>query len=186
MKYLPLIGIGLGIWGLITADWIKAGIGALLFFGGFFVDLKKKDGALNDDEVFNSYRVLSELIRMIRATIEDSKANQDKSKLAQGLFFLGMIDAASQSASLDDSQFISLFKAVFADIDFEFDSEYQAKMMMFHQSMATSHPAFPAIMKGGEVFAKFSQGVATAPLAGGMFITELAEAPDFPDSIYAL
>ncbi len=183
MKYIPLVGIGLAVWGLITADWVKVGIGVLLFLGGFVVDLRKKNVAVMDDKVFPSYKILVELIRMIRAGVEDSDIEREKLKLSQGLFFLGMIDAASQAASLDDSQFIGLFKAVFSDFDYDFDSEYQTNLIMFHQSLDTSHPAFPAIMKGGEVFAKFSQGITTAPLAGAMFITELAENSEFPSSV---
>ena len=42
MKYVPIVGIGLAIWGLVTFDWFKVGFGVVLFFGTFLFDLFKK------------------------------------------------------------------------------------------------------------------------------------------------
>lgn len=176
MKYVPLVGISLAIWGLVTLDWFKVGFGVVLYLGAFLFDLSKKKGVMKDDKVFPIYRTVSELVRIIRKSIEGTEVekNREKAKLAQGLFFLGMLDAASQAASLEDQQFLDLFKAVFADLDYDFDQSYQTKLLLFHQSLNTKHGAFPAIMKGGELFAKFANGNAMAPIAGGMLIEELA------------
>ena len=185
MKYVPLVGIGMAIWGLITLDWFKFGFGVVLFFGAFLFDFSKKKGAMKDDKVFPIYRTVSELTRIIRKSIEGTEAEKspEKAKLAQGLFFLGMLDAASQAASLDDRQFLDLFKATFADLDYDFDQSYQTKLLLFHQSQNTKHGAFPAIMKGGELFTKFANGNTMAPIAGGMSIEELVQNPSFPASV---
>ncbi len=60
------------------------------------------------------------------------------------------------------------------------------KILLFHQSLDTEHGAFPAIMKGGELFTKFANGNTMAPLAGGMLIEELIEDQSFPASVEAL
>ena len=57
---------------------------------------------------------------------------------------------------------------------------------MFHQSLATEHGAFPAVMKGGELFTNFASGNSMAPVAGGMLIEELIEDADFPSSVEEL
>lgn len=185
MKYIPIVGICLTVWGLLTLDWFKVGFGVLLFLGAFLVDLFKKKGAMTDDKVFALYRSVSQLIQIIRKSLEasDIDTNNPKSKLAQGLFFLGMLDAASQVSDMNDGQFLKLFKAVFTDLDYEFDEDYQSKLLLFHQSLTTEHGAFPAIMKGGELFTKFAGGNTTAPIAGGMLIEELLEDPAFPSSV---
>jgi len=188
MKYLPIVGIGLVIWGVITLDWFKAGFGALLFIVAFLIDLSKKKGVMKDDRTFSSYKLVSELIRIIRHFVESSEIdpNNPKAKLAQGLFYLGMLDAASQCANLSDKQFLDLFNAVFTDLDYEFDEEFKSKILLFHQSLNTEHGAFPAIMKGGDLFVKFINGNTMAPIAGGMLIKELVEDPNFPSSLEAL
>ena len=131
MKYIPIVGIGLVIWGLVTLDWYKVGFGVLLFFLGFIIDLFKKKGAMSDDKVFAGYKALSQLILIIRKSLDSSETDIDtpKAKLVKGLFFLGMVDAVSQSSDMDDSQFLDLFKSVFADLDYEYDEEYQSKLI---------------------------------------------------------
>jgi len=96
---------------------------------------------------------------------------------------MGMLDAASQAATLSDQQFLDLFKAIFTDLDYDFDQSYQSSLLLFHQSLNTEHAAFPAIMKGGELFIKFANGNTMAPMLGGTLIEELVENPDFPDSV---
>lgn len=188
MKYIPLVGAGLAIWGLVTLDWFKVGFGAFLFFCAFLIDLFKKKGALKDDKVFSAYHTVSELIRTIRKSIEESEVymNNPKAKLVQGLFFMGMLDAASQSANMSDKQFLDLFKAVFTDLDYEFEDDYRYRILLFHQSLNTGHGAFPAIIKGREFFAKFINGNTMAPIEVGMLIEELIEDPSFPASLEAL
>ncbi|MCP4669170.1 MAG: hypothetical protein GY849_22775 [Deltaproteobacteria bacterium] len=187
--YIPLVGVGLAIWGLVTFDWFKVGFGAVLFFGtfliGYLIDLFKKKGTLKDDKVFSAYRTVSELIRIIRKSIKESGVdmNSPKAKLAQGLFFVGMLDAISQTTNMSDKQFLELFKAVFTDLDYEFEDDYRARILLFHQSLNTEHGAFPAIMKGGELFTKFINGNTMAPIAGGVLIEELIEDPSFPASV---
>jgi hypothetical protein len=188
MKYLPLVGIGLAIWGLVTFDWFKVGFGVLLFIIAFLIDLSKKKGVMKDDRSFASYKTVSDLIRIIRQAVESSdiEPNNPKAKLAQGLFFLGMIDAASQAADLSDEQFLELFNAVFTDLNYDFDEEFKEKILLFHQSLDTEHGAFSALMKGGDLFVKFINGNTMAPIAGGMLIEELVEDPKFPASVAAL
>jgi hypothetical protein len=187
VKYIPIVGLGLAIIGLITLDWFKVGFGVLLFVGGFIFDLFKKKGVMNDDKIFASYKIVSQLIRIIKSfETAEVGTNRPKAKLAQGLFYLGMVDAASQSANMDDSQFFNLFKAVFTDLDYDFDERYQSKLLIFHQSLASGHAAFPAIMKGGELFINFASGSSTAPLAGNILIKKLIEDADFPSSVEEL
>jgi len=143
---------------------------------------------MKDDKVFSAYRTVSELIRIIRKSIEDSDIdlNSPKAKLAQGLFFMGMLDGASQSAGMDDEQFLSLFKTIFSDLDYDFDENYSSKILMFHQGLDTEHAAFPAVMKGGELITKFINGNTTAVLAGRMLLEEIISNDNFPESVNAL
>tara|TARA_B110001469_G_scaffold86388_1_gene81811 strand:- start:6603 stop:7169 length:567 start_codon:yes stop_codon:yes gene_type:complete len=188
MKYLTIVGIGLVIWGVVTLDWFKAGFGALLFVIAFLIDLTKKKRVMSNDRSFSSYKTVSELIRFVRESIESYDIDPDnpKAKLAQGLFFLGIVDAASQASNLNDEQFLDLFNAVFTDLDYDFDEEFKEKIILFHQCLDTQHGAFPALMKGGDLFVKFINGNTMAPIAGGMLIEELVEDPKFPTSVAAL
>ena len=188
MNYVPIVGIGLAIWGLITLDWFKVGFGVILFFSTFLFDLFKKKGVMKDDKVFSAYYTVSELIRIVRKSMEESEIDMKnpKTKLAQGLFFMGMIDAASQAANMSDERFLELYKAIFTDLDYEFDDNYRSKILLFHQNLDTEHSAFTAIMKGGELFTKFANGNTMAPLTGGMLIEELVEDQSFPVSVEAL
>lgn len=185
MKYVPLIGLGLAIWGLVTLDWFKVGFGAIIFFGGFLTHLYKQKGTLKDDKVFSNYRIVSELIRVIRQSIEgmDFDISDPKAKLASGLFLLGVVDAASQASNMTDDQFLNLYKAVFVDLDHEYDKSFSSRILLFHQSLDINHPAFSAIMKGGELFTKFTNGNAMAPVASGVLIEEFIDDPNFPASV---
>ena len=188
MKYFPIVGIGLVIWGIVTLDLFMAGFGALLFIVAYLIDLYRKRDVLKDDRSFSSYKAVSDLIRIVRRAVESSDIdpNNPKAKLAQGLFYLGILDAASQAAKLSDEQFLDLFNAIYADLDYEFDEEFRLKILLFHQSLNTEHGAFPAIMKGGDLFVKFVNGNTMAPIAGGMLIEEIVENPDFPESLESL
>jgi hypothetical protein len=185
MKYISLVGIGLAIIGILTLDWLKVGVGVGLSVIGFLIDLFKKRGVMKDDEVFTAYKAVSTLIRLIKQSVEASKLdlNSPKTKLAQSLFYLGILDAASQATSMSDSQFLDLFNAAFTDLDYHFDKAFQTKLMAFHQSLRTEHKAFPAIMKGGELFTQFANGNTTAPMAGGILIEEIIANPQFPESV---
>jgi len=185
MRYLGIVGIGLVLWGLFTFDWLLAGVGALFLLVSFIRDVFKKRGSMTDDKVFAIYKVLHQLIRIIRTGVEESDTalRNPKLKLAQGLFFLGMIDAASQASDMSDGQFLDLFKAVFTDFDYDFDENFQSKLLLFHQELATEHVAFPAIMKGGDLYTKFAQGNTATPLVGASLIKELVEDSSFPNSI---
>jgi hypothetical protein len=147
--------------------------------------LFKKKGALADDKVFDTYKALHPLIRMIRTGLEetDADASTPKVKLAEGLFYLGMVDAAGQSADMDDAQFLSLFKATFADIDYDFDDSYQDKLMMYHQSIRTDESAYRAIMEGGQQFVKLVGGNHTSLLTVVPLIHKLAEDSNFPSTV---
>ncbi len=185
MKYIPLIGIGLAIWGAITLDWFKVGFGVVLFFGAFLIDLFKKRDVIANDDSFALYRTVSELIKIIRASVESSNLDKNNPKviLAQGLFFMGLLDAASQAADLNDKQFMDLYKAIFTDLDYEFDENYRTKIILFHQSLNVNHNAFPAIIKGGDLYTKFASGNTMAPLAASMLIEELVTDDNFPASV---
>jgi len=45
MHYITITGILLAVWGLITLDWLKVGIGMILFLTAFLFDIikNKKD-----------------------------------------------------------------------------------------------------------------------------------------------
>jgi len=188
MKYISIVGIGLIIWGAITANWFNVGFGALLFAVGFLIDMFKKRGALKDDKVFQFYRAVSELIRSIRELLEDSKNDlrSPKGKLIQGLYFMGMIDAASQASDMSDQQFLDLFKAVFADLDYEFEKDYQDEILLFHQRANLQHCAYSAITQGATLFNSFIYGSKLAPPNGKIDINRLFEDPNFPASVEAL
>jgi hypothetical protein len=188
LKYIPLIGLGMAVLGLIQSDWLVAGFGVILFFGGFAVDLLKKRGALKDGKVFAGYKALVEYIRMIRSSLEGAGAemNGAKGMLAQGLFFTGMIDALSQAGDLSDEQFLNLFTAVFTDFDYDFDSEYQSKLLLFHQSLAVNSKASAAITRGGELLNRVSAGNSGALFSADIIIEDFVTDPNFPSSLEEL
>lgn len=182
LMYIPLVGIGLAVWGLIVGDWFKISVGALLFFGAFAMDVFRKRAVMKDDQLFAVYRPLTDLIRIVHKSIEAAAfdAESPKGKLAQGLFFMGMVDAASQAAKLSDRQFLELFTAVFHDLDL--GDTIKSRVLLFHQSLKTTHPAYAAIMKGGEVYTKFVNGNSGIPLVVGSVLEEIVNKPDFPAS----
>lgn len=187
MKYAPLIGLGLAGWGLVTLDWFKIGIGAVLFFGAFFFDTYKKRSVVKNNKLFTVYRPLTELIRIVRKAIDsrsDFDAQSPKATLAQSLFFLGMLDAASQASNMNDKEFLQLFSAIFQDLNFEDD--IKSRVLLFHQSLQTDHNAFAAIMKGGDLYTKFINGNTMAPVTAGMLVEEIVRDPRFPASVKEL
>jgi len=186
VKYIPIAGLLLAIWGLFTLDWVKVGIGLLMFLGAFAIDTFKKRGVLKDDKLFAAHHALTELIRIVRQSfdITDVDTSSPKADLAQGLFYLGMVDAASQSTGMTDEQFLSLYQATFHDLGF--GKELSTRVLLFHQSLQTSHPAFPAVMRGGELYMQFVNGNRTIPLAAGTLIAEFVRNPQFPASAESL
>ena len=185
MRYLGLVGGGLALLGLFNLDWLVVGVGVFLVLISFLSDVFRKRGALTDDKVWSVYTVVNDLIRLIKTGVEasDTTLDNQKAKLAEGLFFLGFVDAASQAYNLTDKQFLELFDAVFTDLEYDFDEDFQSKLLLFHQSLATEHAAFPAIMQGGGLFNKFAQGNTGAPLVAPRLIAALAEDSSFPNSI---
>lgn len=188
MKFIPIIGVGLAIWGIVTGNWFKISLGVVLFLGGFLLDLIKKKGAMKDKKVFAVYEIVSKLIRIIRNAVESSNTelNNPKAQLAQGLFFLGVIDAASQAARLNDTQFIDLFTATFTDLEEVYTHDYRTRLLSFHQKGDTNQSGFKAIMRGGELYIKFLKGDTLAPLSGDVLINELILDKSFPVSVDAL
>src|SRR3546814_4572384 len=71
---------------------------------------------------------------------------------------------------MTDEQFLSLFQATFHDLGF--GKDLSTRVLLFHQSLQTSHPAFPAVMRGGEIYMQFVNGNRTIPLAAGTLIAE--------------
>jgi hypothetical protein len=41
MKFIPIAGLLLAIWGLVTWDWLKIVVGLLMFLGGFALDVTR-------------------------------------------------------------------------------------------------------------------------------------------------
>src|SRR3546814_8406021 len=138
VKYIPIAGLLLAAWGLITLDWVKIGLGLLIFLGAFAIDTYKKRAVLKDDKLFAAHHALTELIRIVRQyfDITDVDTSSPKANLAQGLFYLGMVDAASQSTVMTDEQFLSLFQATFHDL--AFGKDLSTRVLLFHQSLQTS------------------------------------------------
>lgn len=91
---------------------------------------------------------------------------------------MGMIDAASQGAGLEDKQFLDLFSAIFQDLDYA--EPLRSRVLLFHQSLQLEHPGYKAILKGGEVYTKFYNGNRTIVLAAGTLIQELINDLNFP------
>ena len=81
---------------------------------------------------------------------------------------------------------LSLVKIVFADLEYDFEKAYISKILLFHQTINTEHPAFQAIMEGGGMFTKFINGNTTIPLTAIMTIERLIEDPRFPPFVEAL
>jgi hypothetical protein len=183
MRFIPLAGLGVAIWGLFSLDWFKVGFGLLLFFGGFLVDVYRKRSILAKGDLFSVYKPLHELLQVARKMIETSDRNTSdpKTQLAVALFYMGMIDAASQSARLSDKDFLDLWSNLFKDLDIE--EPLRSKTLLFHQSLQTKSPAYEAIMKGGEVYTKFARGNEMAVLASGGLIDGFVENPAFPASV---
>lgn len=134
--YIPIFGVGYAIWGLFTLDWFKVAIGIVLYIGSFLHDYLKKRSALKDDKVFAGYRNLTELIRGIRKAINslDSDFNNPKGVLIQALFFMGMINAASQALNMNDKQFIDLYNSIFIDLDDIINESLKLEILSFHQN----------------------------------------------------
>src|SRR3546814_3577334 len=106
VKYIPIASLLRAAWGLITRDWVKIGLGLLIFLGAFAIDTYKKRAVLKDDKLFAAHHALTELIRIVRQSfdITDVDTSSPKADLAQGLFYLGMVDAASQSTGMTDER----------------------------------------------------------------------------------
>jgi len=186
VKYIPIVGAALAIWGLLSGDWFKAGFGVVLFFGAFLVDTFKKRAVLRDGSLFSIYRPLNDLIRVLRRSLEGAEfdAESPKGQLAQALFYIGMVDAASQHTGMSDRQFLELFSAIFQDQDF--GDPLKSRVLLFHQSLKLDHPAYAAIKKGGEVYVSFLSGNRTPPILAGSLLRDIVNKPDFPSSVEAL
>lgn len=180
MRYIPLVGIGLAIWGLVTLNWFRLSVGVLLFLGSFAWDLYKKRAVVQSGSLFAVYKPLHQLILLTKKAIEagNLKPEHPKTRLACALFFMGMIDAASQGAGLEDKQFLDLFNAVFQDLDYT--EPLRSRILLFHQSVQLERPGYTAIMKGGEVYTKFYNGNRPIVLAAGSLIEEFVNDPNFP------
>ncbi len=147
---------------------------------------------LKDDELFaaqhslTGLHSLTRLIRIVRQSFDvtDVDTSSPKAELAQGLFYLGMIDAASQFMEMTDEQFLNLFEVIFHDLGF--GKDISSRVLLFHQSLQTSHPAFPAVMRGGDVYLEFVNGNETIPLTAGTLIADYVRDPLFPTSAETL
>ena len=157
-----------------------------MFLGSFAWDLYKKRAVVQSGGLFSAYKPLHQLILLTRKAIEAGSLQPDhpKSRLACALFFMGMIDAASQGAGLEDKQFLDLFSAIFQDLDYA--EPLRSRVLHFHQSLQFEHPGYKAILKGGEVYTKFYNGNRTIVLSTGTLIQEFISDPNFPATEAAL
>jgi len=183
MKFIPLAGLLLAVWGLLTLDWIKVVFGLLMFLCAFAVDLFKKRKVIWSDKVFPVHKALTDSVRIVRQAFDhaSSDTTSPKAKLALGLFVTGMIDVISRSADLDDSEFLELHKSSIDDLGF--GSDFSRKILAFHQSAQVKHRAFAAIRQGAEFFTKAIDGNPAALLVCGSTIEEFVKDPAFPKSI---
>lgn len=186
MNYIPLLAIGLAIWGLISLDWFKVGFAVVIFLVAFLYDLSKKKAIMKDDKVFSSYKTVTDLIQLIKQFLDGLNVNRTspKAKIVQGLYFMGMVDAASQGFKLDNKQFLDLHKSIFHDL--AFGDDITSNILIYHQKGNRNDKAYQAIMKGGDTFTKFMQGNTMAPLAAGPFIKEYIDDSEFPSSLTEL
>lgn len=144
---------------------------------------KRNRKTQEDDKLAVAHRYLLEVIRVVRASLNASgvEARGEKTFLAQGLFYMGFVDALHQATGMTDDQFIELQKAVFHDLNF--NAAFSAKIFLFHQTVQVSHPAFKAIMAGGEFFGKLTSGdKAVEAMLAGNTIAEFVRDPSFPSS----
>lgn len=179
-RFIPLVGIGLAVWGLITFDWFRLGIGVVIFLGSFAWDSYKVRAVLQSGTLFSVYKPLNELIRLTRKAIEtrNNEMEQPKTRLACALLFMGMIDAASQGAGLEDKQFLDIFTAIFHNLDYA--EPLRSRVLLFHQSVQLKRPGYAAILKGGEMYTKFYNGNRMIIMTAGALIEEFVKDPDFP------
>lgn len=187
MLYIAASSLLLIVWGLITLDWIKVGLGALTFIGCFSIDLYKKRKVLTDDKLAAAHQYLLEVIRVIKSSLNASGVDMggEKTFLAQGLFYMGFIDALHQATNMTDDQFIALQKAVFSDLNF--NAAFSSRIFLFHQTGQVSHPAFKAIMAGGKFFERLTAGdKAVESMLAGSTVAEFVRDPAFPSSAATL
>ena len=217
MKFIPIIGLIFALWGLFTLDLVRFSVGSVLFLGSFFIDqIKNEDPAKEFTEFINQQQkfvedndeildgsgdksvsqledVLLRIIAGIKSSLEasDIDMSSEKAKLVQGLYLLGMIDAATQQAKMNYDDFLEIFFDVFGFLNTEyrgeFDDEFRSILIRWYEKMGEKHPALPAISKGGEIFIEFAKGNFMAPIIRSSGdIKELIEDNSIPESIYSL
>src|SRR3546814_15380234 len=96
VKYIPIAGLLLAAWGLITLDWVKIGLGLLIFLGAFAIDTYKKLAVLKDDILFAAHHALPELTRLVRQSFDITAVDTARPKpdLAPAHFCLGRVAAS--------------------------------------------------------------------------------------------
>lgn len=192
LNYFFLAGIGIFLWGLVTLDLFIGIAGVVIFLIAFLIGFAryrfKLSGAVNDDTIISAHKILLPQIKVIQGMLDASglDMHNSKAKLATALFYMGMVDSASQGLHLTDKQFLNFGKWVFEDLNYLFEKTYFDKIFLFHQTGNTEHPANQAITKGGKMFIDFINGNKTVSLAAHIEIKELFENPKFPASIEAL
>ncbi|PKM03284.1 MAG: hypothetical protein CVV16_09435 [Gammaproteobacteria bacterium HGW-Gammaproteobacteria-6] len=184
MMIITWVGILLAISGIFTLDWFRIGFGVLIYLTCFAIDIYKKRKVITDDKLATAHHFLMEIIKIIKVSLSKAgvDAISDKSILAQGLFYIGMIDALHQSSEMTDLQFIELQKAIFNDLSFS--KKQSARIFIFHKSVQVSHPAYAAIMDGCRFFNKLRAGdnLVESFLAGSS-IANFVRDSKFPSSV---
>lgn len=130
-----------------------------------------------------AHQYLLGVIRVIRASLSASDVDMhgEKTLLAQGLFYMGFVDALHQATNMTEAEFLQLQKKVFGDLGF--GSAFSAKILLFHQTGQVGHPAFKAILAGGKFFGQLSSGdKAVESMLAGNTIAEFVRDPSIPSS----
>lgn len=167
----------------IPAERIRAAQEAGLRATGEEWSRQRNSTVQTDDKIAAVHQYLLEIIRIIRASLNASGVDMrgEKTFLAQGLFYMGFVDALHQATKMTDDQFIELQKFVFNDLNF--NAAFSAKIFLFHQTGQISHPAFKAIMAGGKFFGRLTSGdKAVESMLAGDSIAEFVRDPSFPSS----
>lgn len=151
-----------------------------------FLNFFKAGKKVSDIEKLSLLRkylmAIDSAIKLYLVDIGGVDIQQQKPKLARGLFMIGAIDSASQSSKLNDHQFIELALIVFSDMGY--NDDLRNKLIKFHQGTPDQdYVAYSAIMMGGQCFTELVKGHTDAPFGGGAFLIKQIDNPKFPASL---
>ena len=115
IKMIPLIAIGLIIYGIIRHDWIAVVLGLVLFVTGFIFHAVKRSN-VTSGMLFPVYKEIYDLISSIDKTIDNVLMDypEPKVKLIKGICYIDIIDNACDS----DGEFPKIAEAILDDVIF--------------------------------------------------------------------